>query len=235
MKRAALLLALLGLAGCPKGRTYVIRAYDGAGGKSVGTAIALGAPIAGVTASWSCPGEALPPDVAKNRAWKPQRDGSLVASFYEDVAAACSIVLAIPGAAEQHIPVGEVCAERHGEWCAGLDASVLVATTRSPGAGLAVVASAIPLDAPRPARGGDIETVLSVVLQADGETRVDGKKVDDAGLLAAATKAKSANPELRAVIKADRAVQHGSVIHVLDLLKQAGVGRIAFGVAPVAP
>ena len=47
--------------------------------------------------------------------------------------------------------------------------------------------------------------------------------------------ARKSNPELRCVIKADSAVQHGRVIHVLDLLKQANVAKIAFGVAPTAP
>ena len=42
------------------------------------------------------------------------------------------------------------------------------------------------------------------------------------------------HPDLRAVIKADAAVTHGRVIHVLDLLKQASVNKIAFGVTPVA-
>ena len=39
----------------------------------------------------------------------------------------------------------------------------------------------------------------------------------------------------RAVIKADSAVPHGRVIHVLDLLKTAKVAKIAFGVTPVSP
>ena len=43
------------------------------------------------------------------------------------------------------------------------------------------------------------------------------------------------NAELRAVIKADLSVPHGRVIHVLDLLKQAQVQKIAFGVSPTAP
>jgi biopolymer transport protein ExbD len=41
--------------------------------------------------------------------------------------------------------------------------------------------------------------------------------------------------DLRAVIKADGTVQHQRVIHVLDLLKQAGIAKIAFGVTPIAP
>ena len=42
--------------------------------------------------------------------------------------------------------------------------------------------------------------------------------------------AQQQHSDLRAVIKADAAVTHGRVIHVLDLLKQAHVNKIAFGV-----
>ena len=43
------------------------------------------------------------------------------------------------------------------------------------------------------------------------------------------------SPDLRAILRADASVPHGRVIRVLDLLKQAGVTKIAFGVATVAP
>jgi len=54
-------------------------------------------------------------------------------------------------------------------------------------------------------------------------------------LLGLARTAQRDNPDLRAVIRADAAVSHGRVIRALDLLKQAGVSRIAFGVSPVPP
>jgi biopolymer transport protein ExbD len=56
---------------------------------------------------------------------------------------------------------------------------------------------------------------------------------DDRALLELAREAVAANPDVRAVIRADASAQHGRVIHVLDLLKQAGLAKIAFGVAPV--
>jgi biopolymer transport protein ExbD len=43
------------------------------------------------------------------------------------------------------------------------------------------------------------------------------------------------SPDLRAVIRADASVTHGRVIRVLDLLKQAGISKIAFGVARAEP
>lgn len=99
-----------------------------------------------------------------------------------------------------------------------------------------IVSKSVPLDLPKAASGADIQTVFSIVLAADGTTQVDQKNVagDDA-ILGMARSAREKNPELRAIIKADSSVPHGRVIHVLDLLKQAQVAKIAFGVSPVAP
>ncbi len=99
-----------------------------------------------------------------------------------------------------------------------------------------IVSKSVPLDLPKAATGSDIQTVFSVVLAEDGTTQVDSKTVpgDDA-ILGLAKAAHEKNAELRAVIKADTKVPHGRVIHVLDLLKQAQVSKIAFGVQPTAP
>jgi biopolymer transport protein ExbD len=99
-----------------------------------------------------------------------------------------------------------------------------------------IVSKSVPLDLPKAASGSDIQTVFSIVLAADGTTQIDSKPVpNDDAILAASKAAREKNPELRAIIKADSAVPHGRVIHVLDLLKQAQVAKIAFGVSPVAP
>ncbi len=99
-----------------------------------------------------------------------------------------------------------------------------------------IVSKSVPLDLPKAASGSDIQTVFSIVLAADGTTQIDSKTVpNDDAILASSKAAHEKNPELRAIIKADSAVPHGRVIHVLDLLKQAQVGKIAFGVSPVAP
>jgi biopolymer transport protein ExbD len=98
-----------------------------------------------------------------------------------------------------------------------------------------IVNQSIPLDLPKASSGTDqVQTVFSVVLAADGTATVDSKGIsnDDAiGPLAA--QALEKNKDLRAVIKADSAVSHGRVIHVLDLLKNAKVSKIAFGVSPI--
>ena len=99
-----------------------------------------------------------------------------------------------------------------------------------------IVSQSVPLDLPKAASGTDVQVVFSVTLAADGRTLVDAKQVaNDDALLPLARAAHQKNADVRAVIKADSAVPHGRVIHVLDLLKQAGVAKIAFGVTPVPP
>ncbi len=99
-----------------------------------------------------------------------------------------------------------------------------------------IVSQSVPLDLPKAASGQEVQTVFSIILLADGTTQVDSHPVvNDDAITALSKEARAKNPELRAVIKADAAVPHGRVIHVLDLLKQAGVSKIAFGVSPIPP
>jgi biopolymer transport protein ExbD len=94
----------------------------------------------------------------------------------------------------------------------------------------------VPLDLPKASQGtSDVQVVFSIILAADGRALVDTRSIpNDDAILQLARDAQTQHPDLRAVIKADSAVTHGRVIHVLDLLKQAHVNKIAFGVTPVA-
>jgi biopolymer transport protein ExbD len=99
-----------------------------------------------------------------------------------------------------------------------------------------VVSQSVPLDLPKAASGTDVQVVFAVELYASGDIMVDQKKLpNDDALLPLAREGHAKTPDLRAVIKADGTVQHQRVIHVLDLLKQAGIAKIAFGVTPIAP
>jgi biopolymer transport protein ExbD len=101
-----------------------------------------------------------------------------------------------------------------------------------------IVQQGLPLDLPKSASGQEVQLVFGVELRSNGDILVDGKKLpNDDALLPLAKEAQAKNADLRAVIRADQTVQHGRVIHALDLLKRAGVTKIAFGVAviPVEP
>lgn len=96
-----------------------------------------------------------------------------------------------------------------------------------------VVTPAVPLDLPRAAQSEEVQVVFSVVLPTKGRTLVNGEPVvEDGDLLRLAREAKTEHSDLRAVINADGRVPHRRVMHVLDLLQQAGIARVAFGALP---
>jgi biopolymer transport protein ExbD len=99
-----------------------------------------------------------------------------------------------------------------------------------------VVSRAVPMDLPRAATGDEVQELFSLALEADGTTRVDGSAIaNDTALLARAKAAQARNRELRAVLRADGKVPHRRVMHALDVLRQAGIARIAFAVAQGDP
>ncbi|MCU0681648.1 MAG: biopolymer transporter ExbD [Polyangiaceae bacterium] len=98
----------------------------------------------------------------------------------------------------------------------------------------AIVSQALPMDLPKAASGSEQQDVFSVSLGATGETAVNQQRVpSEDAILAMAREAHAKNAEVRAVIKADAQVPHGRVVRVMDLLKQAGISKVAFGVSPV--
>src|SRR6185369_8443540 len=98
-----------------------------------------------------------------------------------------------------------------------------------------IVSQGMPMDLPKAASGESLQTIFSVELSADGRTRVDSEAIaNDDAIQPLAKTAHGRNKDLRAVIRADKKVEHGRVIHVLDLLKRAGIAKIAFAVTPTA-
>jgi len=96
-----------------------------------------------------------------------------------------------------------------------------------------IVAPAVPLELPHASQSEQMQVVFSVIVPVSGPTLVDGVPIsDDAGLRELAAQARARDAELRAVINADGAVPHRRVMHVLDLVKSAGIARVAFGALP---
>ena len=88
---------------------------------------------------------------------------------------------------------------------------------------------AVELDLPAAATGGEVQIVFSVLIDAQGQVTVDGAPVaSDEGFLRLATEAKVKDGDLRAVIHADGGTAHRRVVHVIDLLKRAGIAKVAF-------
>ncbi|HVW24970.1 MAG TPA: biopolymer transporter ExbD [Polyangiaceae bacterium] len=99
-----------------------------------------------------------------------------------------------------------------------------------------VVSRAMPMDLPKAATGGEVQRIFSVSVRADGVTLVDGVATpSDRDFLERARAALASDPGVRAVIQADGTVEHRRVMHVLDVLRQAGLSRVAFGVQQGSP
>jgi biopolymer transport protein ExbD len=93
---------------------------------------------------------------------------------------------------------------------------------------------ALAVDLPKAATGNETQELFSVVIPASGAGQVNGALLaHDDDLMPLARAAQAANKDLRAVIKADGEVPHRRVMHVLDLLRRAGVTKVGFGVEPV--
>jgi biopolymer transport protein TolR len=95
-----------------------------------------------------------------------------------------------------------------------------------------IVTPAVPLDLPRAASTDQVQMVFSVIVPAQGNVLVNGAPAaTDAVLLDRARAAATGDPEVRAVIQADGGVPYRRAIHVLDLLRQGGIARVAFAAA----
>jgi biopolymer transport protein ExbD len=96
-----------------------------------------------------------------------------------------------------------------------------------------IVSQGMPMDLPKAASGEEVQNIFSVELTVDGKTRIDSMAVaSDDAISELARQAKAKNKDIRAVLRIDKKVEHGRVIRVMDLLKQAGVSRLAFAVTP---
>jgi len=94
-----------------------------------------------------------------------------------------------------------------------------------------IVNPSIKVDLPKAATGSDqVKTTLGLTLTKDGALYLNGDKTDDGGLQRFISTELPKNPDLQAVIAADKIVPHGNVVHLIDLVKRAGVRKFAINV-----
>lgn len=71
---------------------------------------------------------------------------------------------------------------------------------------------------------------LNITISSDGKLNLDGKVVEDAEVQATALAEVKKNPDIQAIISADKDVPHGRVVSVLDVVKGAGVKKFAISI-----
>jgi len=92
-----------------------------------------------------------------------------------------------------------------------------------------VTAPGIEVDLPRSSADSVLreQDDLSIWIAADGAVYVDDRPVDFAGLQAAMDAAAQKNPGTLIMLKADREVDHGRVVAVMDAARTRGLTQLA--------
>ena len=93
-----------------------------------------------------------------------------------------------------------------------------------------IVAQSIPIDLPEAGTGEDVVTTLAIMMTENGDVYVDGVKTDDAGIKNVIIKTKKENTDVRVVIAADKKVEHGQVIGIIDLVRKLGIAKFAINI-----
>lgn len=95
-----------------------------------------------------------------------------------------------------------------------------------------VVSKSIPMSLPKSATGESTPTVLSVSIDSEGHTFLDAEAIDEAALRERFVAVHAQSADAQAVIAADTHTDHGHVVHVIDLLRRAGIENFAINVQP---
>jgi biopolymer transport protein ExbD len=94
-----------------------------------------------------------------------------------------------------------------------------------------IMKPSIKVNLPKAATGEQtVQTQLSVTIAANGSLTLNGKPADATQISAEAAAALQTNPDIQAVIAADKDVPHGTVVGILDLIKSVGVKKFAISI-----
>lgn len=82
------------------------------------------------------------------------------------------------------------------------------------------------------AASGDKSTPsqLSISIAPGGVLNLNGSKADEAAIQTKAQEEVGKNPEVQAIISADKEVPHGTVVRIIDIVKTVGVKKFAISI-----
>ena len=96
-----------------------------------------------------------------------------------------------------------------------------------------IAKQAIEVELPRASNATTLKpTTLAITLTKEGALYLDDKPVTPDALRAAVVAAVAKDPKTQAVVTGDKAVSHGRVVWVLDVVKSLGVTSFAIQIDP---
>jgi biopolymer transport protein ExbD len=94
-----------------------------------------------------------------------------------------------------------------------------------------IMKPSISVNLPKAASGEASQpTKFAIILSTDGKMYLNDRAVDLPAILGAAQAEVIKNPEVQAIISADKEVPHGKVVEVMDIVKQGGVKKFAISI-----
>lgn len=94
-----------------------------------------------------------------------------------------------------------------------------------------IMKPSISVNLPKSATGDATKpSKLNISVAADGKILLDGRPVSESDILNSAKDEFAKNPDVQAIISADKEVAHGKVVSILDVIKSAGVKRFAISI-----
>jgi len=97
-----------------------------------------------------------------------------------------------------------------------------------------IVKPSIEVNLPKAATGGDtLDTTLSIVITEDGQLFLNGEKADEEAVKARCKTVAKIDDQAQAIIAADKGTPHGTVVRIIDLVRQNGVLKFAINIDPM--
>jgi biopolymer transport protein ExbD len=105
---------------------------------------------------------------------------------------------------------------------------------------IAIVRASMVVNLPKAATGGArVESTVNIVCNKDGSLMLNGARTTVEEIGSFVKRESTTNPKLQAVIAADKGVEYGHVVDLIDLVKRNGVSAFALDVerqmAPSSP
>jgi biopolymer transport protein TolR len=98
-----------------------------------------------------------------------------------------------------------------------------------------IAKQAIEVELPRASQSTSLNpTTLAVTLTRDGALYLNGKPITPAELRTQVSAAVARDPKAQAIISGDKAVSHGRIVWVLDVVKSLGITSFAIQIDPTA-
>ena len=98
-----------------------------------------------------------------------------------------------------------------------------------------IAKQAIEVELPRASQATALNpTTLAITVTRDGALYLNGKTTAPAALREAVAAAVAKDPKTQAIISGDKAVSHGRIVWVLDVVKSLGVASFAIQIDPAA-